>query len=117
MDATFDRKTYHQFAASLKNIQYDAIGGPDHGPYGDLKWNADWQSAVNVGGVQFVVEFVIPYEALSVPAPKPGDTWGLNICRHRQAKGEKHPNPQLTAWALPYANFHMPSHFGTVTFE
>ena len=117
VDVTFDHKTYHQFAASVKNVHYDAIGGPDHGQYGDLKWNADWQSVVNVGGVEFVVEFVIPYKALGVPAPKPGDKWGLNICRHRQAKGEEHPNPQLTAWSLPYANFHVPSHFGTVTFE
>ena len=119
VDATFDRKTYHQFSANLKNIQYDAIGGPAHGPYGDLKWNGAWKSAVNVGGEAFVVEFAIPFATLEVPAPKPGENWGFNICRNRQAKGEEQPQPQpqLTAWSLPYANFHVPSYFGTVTFK
>ena len=32
-----------------------------------------------------MVEMAIPLEALGVPAPKPGDAWGLNICRHRTA--------------------------------
>ena len=73
--------------------------------------------AVSVGDEAFVVEFAIPFTNLGVPAPKPGDKWGFNICRNRQAKDEEHPQPQLTAWSLPYANFHVPSYFGTVTFK
>ena len=77
---------------------------------------------MNVGGEAFVVEFAIPFATLGVPAPKPGDKWGFNICRTRRAK--EHPKRdgsprQLTAWSIPYAyaNFHVPSYFGTVTFE
>ena len=112
IDATFDKSTYRQFAVGLAySVQFDAIGGPEHGEYGDPKWDAEWQSAVAAGDKEVVVEFAIPYEALGVEPPKPGDKWGLNVCRQRVATGE------MSAWSIPYANFHQPTHFGIVTFE
>jgi len=117
IDATLDRKTYHQFSVNLNNNQYDGIGGPTHGQFGDPKWNAKWQSAVKIGEGSFVMEFAIPFKALAVAPPKPGDRWGLNIARQRQATNESQPEPEMSAWSIPYANFHVPSHFGTVTFK
>ena len=58
----------------------------------------------------------IPYETLGVPAPKPGDKWGLNIARQRQPSNEMEKEPEMSAWSIPYANFHVPSHFGTLVF-
>ncbi len=117
VDADFDRSTYHQFAVNLGGVQFDAIGGPEHGQWGDTKWDARWESRVSIGATQYVVEFVIPYEALGVGAPKAGDTWGLNICRQRQALSATRAYPEMDAWSIPYANFHVPTHFGTVTFR
>ena len=117
VDATFDRKTYHQFAVNLDSVQMDAIGGPDHGQFGDPKWNAEWQAAAKLGADAYVVEIAIPFAALGVDPPKPGDTWGLNICRQRQAGNSMRDDPEMSAWSIPYANFHVPTHFGTVTFE
>ena len=117
IDATFDRKTYHQFLVNTLAVQADAIGGPGHGDFGDMKWNGKWRAAVEVGGDHFVVEFAIPFETLGVPAPKPGDQWGLNVCRSRQGEGKYSGTTEMGAWSIPYANFHVPSHFGNVTFK
>jgi hypothetical protein len=117
IDATFDRKTYHQFAANTRDDQLDAIGGPDHGNWGDLKWNAEWQVKTKIGKTSYVTEFAIPFASLDVPAPKPGTTWGLNICRSRQPGGKRSDVTEMGAWSIPYANFHQPTHFGIVTFK
>jgi len=118
IDATFDHKTYHQFAVSLKHgVQLDAIGGPTHGKFGDVKWNAEWQSAVKIGKDVVVVEFAVPYTVLGVAPPKPGARWGLNVCRQRLAAGKTQSETEMSAWSIPYANFHVPTHFGIVTFE
>ena len=117
IDATFDRSTYHQFIVNLGAVQLDSIGGPGHGQWGDTKWNAEWVAVVKIGQDEYVVEFAIPFEALGVPAPKPGDKWGLNVCRVRQAVSKAYPDPMMAAWSIPYANFHVPTHFGNVTFQ
>ncbi len=115
IDATFDRTTYHQLAVSLGEAQYDGIGGPGHGQYGDAKWDAKWQAAVKVRAADYVMEIAIPYNAIAVEPPGPGDKWGLNICRQRP--GTDPSNPEMSAWSIPYANFHVPSHFGTIIFK
>jgi len=118
IDATCDRATYHQFALGLKhNTQFDCIGGPDHGKFGDTKWDGEWRSAVRMGKDAVIVELAIPYQTLGVAPPKPGDKWGLNFCRNRLGKGKKDGQTEKTAWCLTYRHFHVPSHFGTVTFE
>jgi len=117
IDANHDRSTYHQFAVNLASVQYDAIGGPGHGQFGDLKWNGQWQARARIGAGGYVVEFAIPFKTLGVAAPKPGDTWGLNVCRQRVAPTETWPEPMLSAWSIPYANFHVPTHFGDLTFR
>jgi len=117
IDATHDRSTYHHFMVNLEGVQYDAIGGPEHGQFGDAAWDAQWDVAVKVGGAGYVVELAIPHEALGVAPPEPGDTWGLNLCRQRQAPTETWPEAMMAAWSIPYANFHVPTHFGDVTFE
>ena len=117
IDANFDRTTYHHFVVNTEAVQFDSIGGPEHGTFGDVKWNGDWQSAAKVGTDHFVVELAIPFETLGVAPPKAGDTWGLNICRARQATGKYSDEMEMGAWSIPYANFHVPSHFGDVTFR
>jgi len=118
VDATFDRKTYHQFALGLKhNAQFDCIGGPKHGSFGDVKWDGKWRSTTKVGEGAVIVEIALPYTTLGVKAPKPGDKWGLNLCRNRLGKGKKDGKTEMSAWCITYRSFHVPTHFGTVTFE
>ena len=118
IDATFDRSTYHQFALGLKhNAQFDCIGGPKHGNFGDVKWNGEWQSVTKVGEGAVVVEIAIPYQTLGVEPPEAGAKWGLNLCRNRLGKGKKDGRKEMSAWRLTYKSFHVPTHFGVVTFE
>jgi len=118
VDATSDRRTYHQFAVGLKEgTQYDAVGGPRHGTFGSKEWNGEWQAAREIGRDAVVLELAIPYQTLGIKTPQPDDQWGLNLCRNRQGKGKKDGESEMSAWCLTYRRFHVPSHFGTVTFE
>ena len=116
IDATFDRKTYHQFAVNLKGcVQFDSIGGPRYGKFGSTKWNGEWQAVHQIGRDAIVVEVAIPFATLGVDPPKSGAKWGLNVVRNRNARGD---SPlEMSAWCLTYTSFHVPSHFGTVEFE
>ena len=116
LDATIDRSTYHRLAVSLKHcVQKDSLGGPGCGPYGKTTWNGEWQSVSRIGEGEVVMELAIPFKTLGVKAPRRGDRWGLNICRKRNARAEE---PQeLSAWCYTYTDWHVPTHFGTVTFE
>jgi len=116
LDAPFDRSTYYHLVVSLKHcVQYDSMGGPDCGQYGDRGWNGDWQAASKVGKDRVVVEYAIPFETLLIDKPKPGAKLGLNLCRHRNARGDS--LEEMSAWCFTYTSFHRPTHFGVVTFE
>lgn len=116
LDATFDRSTYHHLVVSLKHcVQYDSMGGPDCGQYGDRGWNGDWKAASKVGKDRVVVELAIPFDTLFIGPPNQGGKWGLNLCRHRNGRGGS--PEEMSAWCFTYRSFHRPSHFGVVTFE
>ena len=117
IDATHDRETYHQFIVNLNGVQYDAVGGPDQGPFGDLSWNAEWQAGVKTSRRSYTVEFAIPFQGLGVEPPKAGDVWGLNVCRTRSAAACKLDDRAPATWAVTYIDFHQPTRFGDVTFE
>jgi len=59
---------------------------------------------------------VIPFEALNVRAPKPGDSWGLNICRNRALPNLK-PSEKASQWVMTHGSYQRPSHFGDLVFE
>ena len=117
IDASFDKSTYHQFASNIRGNQYDALGGPERGQWGSVDWNGTWRSAGRIGDGQFTIEFAIPFDALGVAPPRPGDTWGLNVCRCRWLEGKMTGVMERAAWSIPYGTFHRPSNFGEVTFE
>lgn len=117
VDATHDRATYHQFLMNLRGQQFDAIGGPQRGQWGDTKWDASWRCAATAHDDAYVIEMAIPFEALGVASPKPGDVWGINVGRTRSAQAGKTSTPQSAAWAVTYVNFHQVTHFGDVMFQ
>ena len=117
IDANLDRTTYRQFLVNTDAVQSDVIGGPEHGDFGDVGWDAEWEAQVKIGEDRFVVEFAIPYKALGVGAPKPGDTWGLNVARERPPSPDGRSSIEISAWCVTYRGLHVPTHFGNVTFQ
>lgn len=117
VDATGDRKTYHQLAVGLKhNVQFDSVGGPKYGAFGSSDWNGNWRSAVKFAENIVVLELAIPYTTLGVKPPGPGSKWGLNVCRQRKGADEREKS-ELSCWSAVQRSFHSPSQFGIVTFE
>jgi len=116
IDVTLDRQTYHQFALGLvHNVQFDAVGGPQHGTFGDRRWDGQWRSAAAVSEGSVVAEVAIPYQTLGVEPPDAGSQWGLNLARNRTI-GTRTP-AEMSSWCVTYTSFHVPTRFGTVTFE
>ena len=97
-----------QFVANLAGVRYDARRG-------DAKWDADWTAAVGCRDDEYAVEFRIPYAALGVAAPRPGDVWALNVLRGRGPRGPKWE--RFSQWVPTYADFDSPTHLGELTFK
>jgi hypothetical protein len=72
------------------------------------------RTAAHFENGRWVVEAAIPFKGLGVSTPKPGDTWGLNICRHRPGGGDV--AAELITWAPLEKGFNEPNHLGTMKF-
>jgi CubicO group peptidase (beta-lactamase class C family) len=101
-------KDRHQFVVNLAGVRYDARRG-------DVKWDADWSVVVGCREDEYGVEFRIPFEALGVTAPRPGDVWALNVLRGRGTRGPKWE--LFSQWVMTYADFDSPTHVGELTFK
>ena len=116
-DAVNARTNYRYFAVSAANVQFDALGGPDRGPFGDVTWDAEWSSAVKAYDDRVVYEIAIPYSALGVRPSRPGDAWGFNVCRNRRRNPAEAGSWRLwSQWTLTYSRQHKPQHFGELVF-
>ena len=110
---------------------FDAIIYNQLGPDGfSQKFTGDWsytakgmRSAVRVDGTvgnsadtdrRWVVEAVVPFSDLGVPAPKPGDVWRGNF--YRFSRGRNNPELQLSWSPTRRPGFHEPSRFGYLEF-
>jgi hypothetical protein len=78
---------------------------------GPAKTGADVAAHIDSG--RWVVEAAIPFKGLGV-APKPGDKWHINICRHRPADGNT--PEELNTWAPLEKGFNEPQNFGVLQF-
>ncbi|MBI2191372.1 MAG: hypothetical protein HYU36_05255 [Planctomycetes bacterium] len=65
------------------NTHYDYSITP--GNVISLDWNPAWTSASTLDAEGWHVEIRLPFAAFGVPAPRPGDRWGLNLFRLWQA--------------------------------
>jgi hypothetical protein len=72
------------------------------------------KAAVHFENGRWVVEAAIPFKGLGVGTPKPGETWGFNIARHRPGGGNV--SEELITWAPLEKGFKEPEHFGTLRF-
>lgn len=86
LDPMHDRRTGALFRVSAANVQKDALLYND--TWDDSKWDAVWQSRVQVEPDGWTVELRIPLSQLRF-ATGERQVWGVNVERHIQRKHEK----------------------------
>ena len=107
-----DGRTAFSFGVNLAGAQQDVLLSDDQN-FGDLTWDAVWDSAVGrfsgPGGAGYVVETRIPFSQLRYAADS-DKPWGFNVQRDIAATGE------LTYWSpiLPDRDGYV-SQFGALT--
>jgi hypothetical protein len=92
------------------------MGGPESGPTGNVKWNGESSATGTIGTNAYTIEFRVPFKTLGVEAPRPGTSWGLNVCRNRPSRqpGER---AEPSCWSQTGGPFHAPYRFGVLRFE
>jgi hypothetical protein len=80
----------------------------------DAAWNPEWQAAVHQGEHSWTAEVRIPFTSLGKSAPRPGETWDINVLRHYPASEDK-----LSSWSPLNAQvlMHDPGSFGELIFD
>ncbi|MCC6580118.1 MAG: hypothetical protein IT440_06720 [Phycisphaeraceae bacterium] len=64
-----------QFLGSATGSLYDRRGN-------DLAWNGHWRFENHVQDNHWTAELAIPFADLGRETPKPGEVWGVNLCRN-----------------------------------
>jgi hypothetical protein len=77
-------------------------------------WNSHAKSKTLKGKDRWVIEISIPFVDLD-RAPKPDDTWLVNLNRSRQAKPGS--DREFSCWSCTFGPFATPERFGELTFE
>ena len=106
-----DIKYYH-FIGNLAGAKYDALMG---GEEQMVAWNPDpdWQVAVSRAAGGWTAEVAIPFKALDAAPPRPGEFWGLKVCRSLWSRGGDRRDDGLSAWAhSPSVDYHDPAGWG-----
>lgn len=101
-----DRDLYHLVFNPL-----DVLRDEGHGEEG---WNSHATSKTVRGADLWTIELAIPFADMG-GAPKPGDTWRINLNRTRPEK----PNSarEFSCWSCTYGGFAQPDRFAEVTFK
>ena len=109
---------YHFIVAPSKDALYDDRTGFKTRTSQDSSWDAPglrYGHAVDEKGKRWVIEMVVPFEDLGIPAPRPGDVWRGNLTRERYAgKGGQR---QLCTWSGGGQKFCTPENFAKIVFE
>jgi len=108
IDVDGDGKTYHQVIANGAGaaVEFQADGAKPFGARvaGHAAGDGAWS-----------VEMAVPFAGLGIASPKPGDTWQINLARHRPP-GER-VGVELITWGPLRAGFNELGHFGTAVFR
>ena len=82
LDTYKDRQNAFQFLVTSRNVQTDARVSPqvvtDYGMYGDISWDAVWDSRVGFRNDGWVVEIKIPYFSIRFSKEEIQD-WGIQF--------------------------------------
>lgn len=106
MDTNHNHKTYFHIITNIAGIRYDEIGR-----LCPWAWDGDWQVAIAKYNDRWTVEIAIPFSAMNLSTPLPGEVWGFNLNR------EEWRLMEMSSWAPTWFSFHEPEHFGHLIFE
>ncbi len=91
IDPYYDRQNAFQFLVTSQNVQSDARVSaavtPANGVYGDLSWDAVWDSRVSMRKDGWSVEIKIPLFSLRF-SPKKTEQWGIQFLRFSRRVNE-----------------------------
>jgi Domain of unknown function (DUF5916)/Carbohydrate family 9 binding domain-like len=91
IDTYNDHQNAYQFLVTPRNVQTDArlssSAKPDFGVYGDLSWDAVWDSKVEMQKDGWTVEIKIPFFSLRFSKSSIQD-WGINFLRFTRRSNE-----------------------------
>ena len=91
IDTYNDHQNAYQFLVTSRNVQTDArlsaAVKPDFGIYGDLSWDAVWESKVEMQKDGWSVEIRIPYFSLRFAKTEVQD-WSINFLRFSRRNNE-----------------------------
>lgn len=102
-------KPYWHFIVNPKGVQWDSTSADNSGD--DPRFDADWQSAVVIGGKAWVVEIAIPWNAIG-GVPKAGEKRRANLCRQRRVG-----DTEWSTWSQVVSGFLEADNFGTWAFS
>lgn len=91
IDTYKDRQNAYQFLVTSRNVQSDARVSPSieagSGIYGDLSWDAVWESKVGFKNDGWVVEMKIPFFSIRFSKNQIQD-WGIQFLRFARRENE-----------------------------
>ncbi|MFM9908399.1 MAG: DUF5916 domain-containing protein [Chitinophagaceae bacterium] len=91
IDTYRDRQNAFQFLVTSRNVQSDTRVSPqaqtDFGVYGDVSWDAVWESRVAIKNDGWVVEMKIPYFSIRFSKQNEQD-WGIQFMRFSRRLNE-----------------------------
>ena len=92
IDTYKDRQNAYQFLVTSRNVQSDARISPsvepDAGIYGDLTWDAVWDSKVSFQNDGWIVEMKIPFFSIRFSKNEVQD-WGVQFLRFARRENER----------------------------
>jgi hypothetical protein len=92
LDTYRDKQNAFQFLVTSRNVQTDARLSPNYegggfGSYGDVTWDAVWDSRVSMRADGWVVEIKIPYSAIRF-SKEDVQNWGIQFLRFTRVNNE-----------------------------
>jgi hypothetical protein len=91
IDTYSDQQNAYQFLVTSRNVQTDSrissSAKPNFGIYGDVSWDAVWESKVEMQKDGWTVEIKIPYFSLRFAKTSVQD-WGINFLRFSRRNNE-----------------------------
>jgi hypothetical protein len=111
LDTYQDRQNAYQFQVTSRNVQSDARISPGFKPqfgvYGDLSWDAVWDSKVGFKKDGWVVEIKIPFSAIRF-SRKDQQSWGIQFLRFTRRLNElsfwSAVNPSVDGFVNQFGN-------------
>ena len=72
----------------------------------------DWQAKTSSTPGRWCLELAVPFSALKAAPPAPGETWQMNIIRHRHVTGTS----EVSCWSCMFGSVHRNDRSGALVF-